>query len=210
MTWLKVVDHIADFAKKHTSMGQRSAVLPQSGKELAGNELRLKERLSRDMTRAANYVALRSDKGLIARALGWTLDKMDEEGELVQFAAGIPGISRSTEVKDTVSILEEAPKYSESHSGLYRHITNLLIRSAKPGLLPDSKLLPESVRKERIKICLEALYPLPGAIKNVLRPRQTRRTTRRPLMHSHRYSNLWNRGALQNDFLHLTAGFIRT
>ena len=169
MAWLKVVDHIADFGKKHTDMGQRSVVLPQSGKEPAGNESTLKERLSRDMTKAADYVALRSDKGLISRALGWTLDKMDEEDELMQFAAGIPKFSRSTEVEDAVSILEEAPKYSESYSGLNRHITYLLIRSANPGLIPDSELLPESVRKERIKICLEALYYLPGAIKDVLR-----------------------------------------
>ena len=166
---LKTVDHIADFVKKHTSLGGTSAVLPLSSKEPPSNASGLKERLSRDMTRAANHVALRPDKGVVARALGWTLDKMDEEGELVQFAAGIPGFFRSTEVKDAVSILEEAPNCSKSHSGLYRHITNLLIRSALPGLLPDSKLLPKSVRKERIKTCLEALYFLPGAIKNILR-----------------------------------------
>jgi hypothetical protein len=169
LSLLKTVDCIADFVKKHTSLGKTSPVLPLSDQEQAGNVSRLKERLSRDMTRVANYVALKSDKGLIARALGWTLDKMDEEGELVKFAAGIPAFSRSTEVKDAVSILEEAPKCSKSHSGLYRHITNLLIRSAKPGFLPDSKLLPESVREERIKTCLEALYFLPNAIKNILR-----------------------------------------
>ena len=166
---LKAVDHIANFVKKHTSLGGTGAVLPLSSKEPPGNASGLKERLSRDMTRAANHVALRPDKGVVARALGWTLDRMDEEGELVQFAAGIPGFFRSTEVKDAVSILEEAPNCSKSHSGLYRHITNLLIRSALPGLLPDSKLLSKSVRKERIKICLEALYFLPGAIKNILR-----------------------------------------
>ena len=120
------------------------------------------------MTRAANYVALRPDRGVVARALGWTLDKLDEEGELVQFAAGIPGFSCSTEVKETVSILEEAPKCSNLHRSLYRHITTLLIRSGRPGLLPDSKLLPESVRQERMKICLEALYFLPHAVEKLL------------------------------------------
>jgi len=168
MAWLKMVDHIADFVKKHTSMGERSAVLPQSGKELAGNESLLKERLSRNMTKAANYVALKSDKGLIARALGWTLDMLEEEGELVQFAAGIPGFSRSTEVKEAVSILKDAPKCSNLHRSLYRRITELLLRSGRPGLMLDSKLLPESVRQERMKICLEALYFLPHAIEKIL------------------------------------------
>jgi hypothetical protein len=165
---LKTVDCIADFVKKHTSLGKTSPVLPLSDQEQAGNVPRLKERLSRDMTRVANYVALKSDKGLIARALGWTLDRLDEEGELAQFAAGIPGFSHSTEVKDTVSILEEAPKHSTLHRSLYRHITTLLIRSGRPGLLLDSKLLPESVRQERMKICLEALYFLPHAIEKLL------------------------------------------
>ena len=160
----RTVDHIADFVKKHRGLGETHSTLPLSGKALPG-----KAHPFRKMTMDAYDAAMNSDKGMIARALGWTLDKMDEEGELVKFAAGIPGFSYSTEVKDAVSILEEVPKCSESHSGLYRHITNLLIRSARPGLLPDSKLLPESVRNERITICLEALYFLPDAIKNILR-----------------------------------------
>jgi len=120
------------------------------------------------MTSAAYDEALASDKGLIARALGWTLDKMDEEGEMVEFAAGIPGFFHSIEVKDAVSILEEAPKQSTFHPSLYRDITSLLIRSARPGILPDSKLLPEHVRQNRVKVCLEALYFLPHAIQELL------------------------------------------
>ena len=135
---------------------------------LSGNASPFRACLSRDMTEAAHDAASRAEKGMIARALGWTLDKMDEEGELVQFAAGIPGFSYSTKVKDAVSILEEAPERSTLHPKLYRHITNLLIRSAKPGLLPDSKLLSQSVREKRVKICLEALYFLPRAIEKIL------------------------------------------
>jgi hypothetical protein len=120
------------------------------------------------MIRAAQYVALTQDKGMVARALGWTLDRLDEEGDLVQFAAGIPGFSQSTKVGDAVLILEEAPSRSKLHHSLYRHITSLLIRSAKPGFLPDSKILSKAVREERIRICLKALYFLPRAIEKVL------------------------------------------
>jgi len=87
----------------------------------------------------------------------------------VQFAAGIPGFSRSTEVKEhAVSILEAAPKHSTLHTSLYRQIVLLLIRASKPGLLRDSKQLPESVRKQRTAICLEALYFLPQAMEKIL------------------------------------------
>jgi Family of unknown function (DUF6535) len=166
---LKAVDHIAELVRKHSGFGKKpTTTLPLSGGAPPSKLSLFKARLSRDMTKAANYVALASDKGMIARALGWTLDKLDEEGEMVQFAAGIPGFSRSIGVKDAVSILEQTKKYSTLHRSLWRDITSLLIRSAKPGLLPDSKLLPESVRQERIKICLQALYFFPHAMQKIL------------------------------------------
>lgn len=122
--------------------------------------------LSQDMTEAANAAAARANNLLDAQALGWTLDQLDEEGELVKFAAGIPGFAHSTEVKDSAAILEKIP--SKLHSDLSRHITLLLIRASKPGLMRDSKLLPESVRKQRVTICLEALYHLPQGIKMII------------------------------------------
>ena len=123
--------------------------------------------LSQDMTEAAHAEAARANSLLDAQALGWTLDRLDEEGELVKFAAGIPGFAHSTEVKDSAAILEKIP--SKLHSDLPRHITLLLIRASKPGLMRDSKLLSESVRKQRVTICLEALYYLPRGIKMILR-----------------------------------------
>lgn len=120
------------------------------------------------ITEAIYTSATRSDSQRDARALGWTLDRLDEEGELVQFAAGIPGFSHSIEVKESVSILEKTPMSSQRHRDLSWHITDLLMRAFKPGQLHDSKLLPESVRKQRVAICLEALYYLPHALKTVL------------------------------------------
>jgi hypothetical protein len=120
------------------------------------------------ITEAAYTSATRPDSERDARALGWTLDWLDEEGELVQFAAGIPGFSHSTKVKDSVSILENAPMSSNLHRNLYWNITDLLMRAFKPGQLHDSKLLPESIRKQRVAICLEALYYLPNALKTLL------------------------------------------
>jgi hypothetical protein len=166
---LKTADHIAEFVGKHTVFRRKPTPLPLcSGDKSPRKRSPFRARLSQDMTSTAYHLALTSDKGMIARALGWTLDKMDEEGEMAVFAAGIPGFSHSTEVKDAGAVLEEAQKHSTFHRSLYRDITSLLIRSAKPGLLLDSKLLPESVRQKRIQICLEALYFLPHAIKKLL------------------------------------------
>jgi hypothetical protein len=170
----KAADHIAELVRKYTGFDQKHPPLPLSNGVPPRKPSPFGARLSRDMTSAAYDVALTSDKGMIARALGWTLDKMDEEGEVVEFAAGIPGFLHSIGVKDAMSVLEEAPKCSTLHRSLYRDITSLLIRSAKPGLLPDSKLLPEHVRQNRVKVCLEALYFLPHAIEKLLRRMEDR------------------------------------
>ena len=124
--------------------------------------------LSGSITEAIYFSATRPDGERDARALGWVLDRLDEEGELVQFAAGIPGFSLSTEVKESVSILEMVPMSTELHEDLSGNIARLLLRAFMPGLQSDSKLLPESVRKQRVSICLEALYYLPHAFKDLL------------------------------------------
>ena len=123
--------------------------------------------LSGSITEAIYTSAMRPDSERDARALGWTLDRLDE-GELVQFAAGIPGFSRSIEVKESASILEMTPMSTQLHWDLSWHITHLLMRAFIPGQLHDSKLLPESVRKQRVSTCLEALYYLPHALKTIL------------------------------------------
>ncbi|KAI0302899.1 hypothetical protein B0F90DRAFT_1713364 [Multifurca ochricompacta] len=127
-----------------------------------------KERLSEDMTSAAQKAARDEDWHIDARALSWTLDKLDEEREFEQFVAGIPAFMRSLEVQEPALVLK-ASRLSRTDTSLYREIMTLLIRASKPGLLRDSKSLPESVRQQRITTCLEALYLFPNAIEEILR-----------------------------------------
>jgi len=122
------------------------------------------------MTEAAHVAAARANSQLDARALGWTLDQLDEEGELVKFAAGIPGFFCSSKVREAASILENAPTFSTLHRDLCGHILILFIFASKPVRvrLRGSKPLPESVREQRMAICLEALYYLPHAMEKIL------------------------------------------
>ncbi len=172
---LNAVDHVVNFLResKSSSIRWRSPTkTPMTMTTTPSTPARFssyKPLLSETITDAFYTAAMRPDTERDARALGWTLDRLDEEGELVQFAAGIPGFSRSIEVDESVSILEKTPMSTELHRDLSQHVTFLLIRASKPGLLPDSKLLPESVRKRRVAICLEALYYLPHAIEKFLK-----------------------------------------
>lgn len=159
---LHTVDYVVDSLARLRSTAKTSTtttpLLPPS----------LRGSLTGTITEATYLAAARPDSERDARAFGWTLDRLDEEGELVQFAAGIPGFSRSTEVKESVSILEKTPMSTQLHRDLSWNITCLLMRAVMPGQLHDSKLLPESIRKQRVSICLEALYYLPHALMTPL------------------------------------------
>ncbi len=179
VAFLNAVDYVVDFLRKFKeSFARLVAHLGSATKAPTtttppppsshGEVSSYKPLLSGSITEAIYTSAMRPDSQRDARALGWTLDRLDEEGELAQFAAGIPGFSRSTEVKESVSILEQTPMSTLLHRDLSLHIMHLLMRALTPGQLRDSKLLPESVRKQRVSICLEALYYLPHAIKTFL------------------------------------------
>ena len=156
-TVVRIMDFLGKYSSKCWTMSS-----------LREKVLSYKKLFSQDWTEAAHDAAKRAKNQLDARALGWTLDQLDEEGELVKFAAGIPGFSRSTRIEGAASILKRAPKFSIHYKSLYRHIVLLLIHASKPELLHDSKLLPEPVRQQRTMVCLEALYYLSHAIEKIL------------------------------------------
>ena len=124
--------------------------------------------LGTDMSEAIYDASKRPDPYRDAQNLAWTLEQLHEEGDLLKFAAGIPGYSRSHKIEESELILKETQIASTKHD-IYKIIRSLLSRASKPGYLHDSKLLPESVRQQRIKICLEALYYLPYSLENILK-----------------------------------------
>jgi hypothetical protein len=84
-----------------------------------------------------------------ARALSWAFDFADEEDELEQIIASIPGFYKSSLVKDPQKILLEA---SEKISGA---ILQLMGRSL------SSDLVNETQRQQRSRMCLKVLEILP-------------------------------------------------
>lgn len=84
-----------------------------------------------------------------ARALSWAFDFADEEAELEQILASIPGFYKSSLVKDPQSILLEA---SDKISGA---ILQLMGRSLSSDLVNRTK------RKQRSAMCLKVLEILP-------------------------------------------------
>jgi hypothetical protein len=100
-----------------------------------------------------------------SRALSWTLDALDEDHELEQFVAAIPGYYRST----TVSPPREALEHLTHHEGLDSPLEARILDLLSPrGTAPDAPPASNIERKRRM-VCLEALHCLPGTVTRHLR-----------------------------------------
>ncbi len=117
--------------------------------------------------------AKRVSMDIYRTALGWTLSQLDEDHELENFVAGIPGLYESgalTPPNDpddphpTIhTVLSVLPGPTSFNEPLPWSIIGLAQRATASNL-------SEPIRRKRIKACLKALYYIPGAIRDVLAP----------------------------------------
>ena len=122
-------------------------------------------RLAQGFARSHEAIALRQPTKMDSRAMSWTLDALDEDRELEELVAAIPGYYRSTTVRPQEEALEHLIHHEGLDSPLEARILDLLCpRGTAPDALPTSS----KERKRRI-VCLEALYCLPGTIKRHVR-----------------------------------------
>ena len=107
------------------------------------------------------------------RALGWTLNLLDEDRELEEFVSGIPGLGESkalapydndNDPQHTIrTILAVLPGPTSFHEPFPWSIIHLAHRAITSDL-------SKPIRQQRIKACLKALYYIPGAIRDLLSP----------------------------------------
>jgi len=117
-------------------------------------------RLAQGFARTREAIALRQPTEMDSRALSWALDVLDEDNELEEFVAAMPGYYRSVVVRPPEKALEHLTHHEGLDSPLEARILDLLCpRSTAPDTPPQSR----KERKRRV-VCLEALYCLPGAI----------------------------------------------
>ena len=122
-------------------------------------------RFRQGLLRSREAIALRQPTEMDSRALSWTLDALDEDHELEQFVAAIPGYYRSTTVRPPEEALEHLTHHEGLDSPLEARILDLL---CPRGTVPDTPPASKIERKRRV-VCLEALYCLPGTVTRHLR-----------------------------------------
>ncbi|KAF8486399.1 hypothetical protein DFH94DRAFT_713146 [Russula ochroleuca] len=131
-----------------------------------------KETFSRGMLSMLEDSAKRFSLDICRSALRRTLNLLDEDHELEDFVAGIPGLSESEALRtfDELSpndggrvVLAALPGPTSFNEQLPWSIVMLSHRAITSGL-------SELVRKRRTQACLKALYHIPGAIRDILAP----------------------------------------
>ena len=104
--------------------------------------------------------ALASPSIIDARAMMWTLDRLDEDQELQRFFSGLPGFHNSRVLKQPLLSLDDEQK--------------LQLLTATIGLLDrtySSDLLADQVKCQRVKICTNTidLVDTPAAFPEIMR-----------------------------------------
>ncbi|KAI0265792.1 hypothetical protein BC834DRAFT_935939 [Gloeopeniophorella convolvens] len=106
------------------------------------------------MAKAAEESALQRSSNIDGRALLWTLESLDEDHELEQFFAGIPGFCGTRQVQYPVlqCINPNAKSFSIALNSLMRRT------------LSSANVVPDVVKQRRIVICAKALDAAPSLV----------------------------------------------
>lgn len=116
------------------------------------NILERREKISLGMRRALEKIAANLTWEMDGRSLQWTLMSLDEDHELEEFLDGLPGLFRS-------SAQPTSPGLRNSLEAPIEPVADKLLTTCTTGLLPDP------VRRQRLAICLSAIWCFQGTIE---------------------------------------------
>jgi len=124
----------------------------------------LSEGMISKLENSAKRISMDVYKNTLVRTLHW----LNEDHELEEFVAGIPGLCESKALNSGTQrtirdVLAALPGPTSFHASLPWSIIDLAQRAF-------TSKLPKSVQQRRTRACLRALYYIPGAIRDVLAP----------------------------------------
>jgi hypothetical protein len=114
-----------------------------------------RKRLTDGMRRSVMRCATGAPWKMDARALHWTLTVLDEDNEIEDFVARIPGFFESPTVPDATSaILALMDTPTDRSDPILGSRIHDLLESCKPGISP----LLDDARRNRLHVCLKSLW----------------------------------------------------
>ncbi|KAH8982423.1 hypothetical protein EDB92DRAFT_1894446 [Lactarius akahatsu] len=154
--------------------------------EILGKQVEIRrQRFSQSLRKSVELSAYRAKSTVVTSALEWTLTALDEEGEIEDFAARVPGFFDSRVVPDATSAVLSLMSHQPDTDPIFGSRLFDLLKTCLPGTSP----LDKRIRKNRLRVCLKCLWyfgraynqlgdsqMLPSFIPNFLaRPEITRR-----------------------------------
>ncbi|KAN0137246.1 hypothetical protein V8E53_004956 [Lactarius tabidus] len=158
----------------------------QNWRETIKKRVKIRQQwFSQGIRKSVELSAYKADSTVVANALVWTLAALDEDKEIEDFAARIPGFFNSRVVPDATSAALSLMSDKQNTSPIFGSRLYDLLKTCIPG----SSVLEEKTRKKRLRVCLDCLWyfgraynqagasqPLPSYLPNTLIPEITRRT----------------------------------
>ena len=139
---------------------------------------------SQGLLRSVELSAYKADSTVVTKALAWTLTALDEDKEIEDFAARVPGFFNSRVVLDATSAVLSLMSHEPTADPIFGSRLYDLLKTC----LPETSVLDEKMRKNRLRVCLNCLWhfgraynqpaiyePLPSYFSNALVPEITHR-----------------------------------
>ena len=109
---------------------------------------------SQGIRKSVELSALKADSTVVTSALLWTLEALDEEKEIENFAAQVPGFFDSRVDKDATLAILPLMSYPPNTDPVFgRRLYDLL-----QTCIPETTILDEKVRRNRLRVCLKCLW----------------------------------------------------
>jgi len=166
LSFFSVLYHVVK--QLHKCWSRVGADMVKSLDQQKNKAMSLSENIISKLENSAEPLSIDMYKNLLIRTLHW----LNEDHELEEFVAGIPGLYESEafptyndgDVQRNIRpVLAVLPGLTSSHAPLPWNIIQLAQRAF-------TSRLPKSVQQRRTRACLMALYYIPGAIRDVLAP----------------------------------------
>ncbi|KAI9457994.1 hypothetical protein BJY52DRAFT_446804 [Lactarius psammicola] len=136
------------------------------------------------LRKSVELSAYRAKSMVVTGALEWALTALDEDKEIEEFAAQVPGFFNSRVVPDATSAVLSLMSHEPNTDPIFGSRLYDLLKTC----IPETSVLDENMRKNRLQICLNCLWyfgraynqlgisqPLPSYFRNSLIPEIVRR-----------------------------------
>jgi hypothetical protein len=106
------------------------------------------------MRKSAELIAYRVEPSVVTNALQWTLTTLDEDKEIEDFAARMPGFLGSRVVPDATTAVLSLMSHQPNTDPIFGSRLYDLLKTCTPG----RSLLDEKARTHRLYVCIKCLW----------------------------------------------------